>query len=72
MRVNIVAAPVLARENTSARMANRMDKNVVTTAASWGLFPKGAATKKDQLASEKPSKRWTTRIRPPLVSVKIL
>ena len=52
-------------------MANTMAKKVVTTAANWGLFPNGAATKNDQLASTDPSRIWRITIRPVLVSLKM-
>ena len=52
-------------------MANRIAQNVEATAASWGLFPKGTAMKNDQLARERPSSRWMTNTRPPLVPAKI-
>ena len=48
---------------TRARMANIMAKNVVTTAANCGLFPKGAEVKNDQLARTKPSRIWRMTIR---------
>jgi hypothetical protein len=54
---NTKAAPVLAWLKTRARIAKRTAKNVDTTAASWGLFPKGTAMKNDQLAKLKPSRR---------------
>ena len=56
---------------TRARTAKTSPKNVEATAAKWGLFPKGTETKNDQLARTKPSRRWTTRIRPAFVSAKI-
>jgi len=68
---NTKAAPVLAWLKTRARIAKRTAKNVDTTAASWGLFPKGTATKNDQLAKLKPSRRWITMISPTLVALKI-
>ena len=52
--VKIKAAPFLADLNTNAITARTMAKNVVTTAANCGLLPKGAATKKDQLARVRP------------------
>ena len=51
------AAPVLARLNTSARIAKTIARNVEATAASCGLFPNGVATKKDQLARVRPSSK---------------
>ena len=65
------AAPVLALLNTKARMAKTKERNVDATAASWGLFPKGTATKNDQLARENPRIRWMTRISPALVAEKM-
>lgn len=65
------AAPVVADLKTSAMIASRMPRNVDTTAASWGLLPKGAATKRDQLAKESPRSRWTTMIRPAFVALKM-
>ncbi len=65
------AAPVLARLNTSARMAKTMARNVEATAASCGLLPKGVATKNDQLASVRPSRRCTTMMTPTFVAVKM-
>ena len=55
--MNTKAPPELALLNTKARIANKSERNVEATAASWGLFPKGTATKKDQLAREKPRMR---------------
>lgn len=69
MIVNMKAATLPALPKTKARIANRIAKNVDTTAANWGLLPKGAATKNDQLASVSPSSRCTTRIRRTLLSV---
>ena len=69
--VKMNATPVVAFEKTSARIAKTIARNVEATAASCGLFPKGAATKKDQLASERPSRRWITNTRPAFVPVKI-
>ena len=71
MIVKMNAAPVLARLNTSASMANTIARNVEATAASCGLLPKGVATKKDQLASVRPSRRWTTMMSPTFVAVKM-
>lgn len=71
MIVKMNAAPLLARANTSARIANAMARNVDATAASCGLFPNGAATKKDQLASVSPSRRWVTMTSPTFVAVKM-
>lgn len=65
------AAPSLAFLKTSARIAKRMLSNVVVTAASWGLFPNGAAMKNDQLAKVSPRRRWTTRMRPAFDAEKI-
>jgi hypothetical protein len=65
------AAPVEADFNTNAMAARMIARKVVTTAASWGLLPKGAATKKDQLASEKPKRTWTRRMMPKLVSAQM-
>lgn len=52
--LNMNAAPLLARPNTRANIAKSIERKVVTTAASCGLLPNGAATKNDQLAKEKP------------------
>lgn len=65
------AAPFLADLNTNAITARTMDKNVVTTAASCGLFPKGAATKKDQLARVRPKRMWMMTTRPAFASAKM-
>ena len=46
------ATPVETPLNACARIANTMAINVDQTAASWGDFSKGVATKRDQLASE--------------------
>lgn len=71
MSVNTNAAPVLARANTRARIAKTIERNVDATAASCGLFPNGAATKNDQLASVKPRRRWTMMMSPTFVAVKM-
>ena len=63
------AAPELARLKTSARMAKTIARNVDATAASCGLFPKGVATKNDQLARVRPRSRWMTMTRPTFVAV---
>jgi len=47
-------------------------RQVVTTAASWGLFPKGVAMKKDQLTRERPKTIWTRRVVTMLALTKIL
>ena len=59
------------RAKTSAKIAKTIARNVDATAASCGLFPNGAATKNDQLASPSPSRRWTTIISPTFVAVKM-
>jgi len=56
---------------TRPMMANTMAKKVVSTAANWGLFPNGAATKNDQLARTNPSRTWRNTMRPALVSLKM-
>lgn len=53
------------------KMANTMERKVVTTAASCGLSPNGTATAKDQLPRTNPSRMCTTAMRAPLVSVNI-
>ena len=65
--VKIKAAPLPAWVITRAKMRNTMLSTVDTTAASCGLLPKGAATKKDQLARRSPRRTWTTRTKPTLV-----
>lgn len=55
-----------------AKTATRIEKNVEATAASWGLFPNGAATKKDQLANDNPKRILTRRRRAAFVWVQIL
>jgi len=67
---NMNSVPLLLVLMTSPKIARTMPRNVVTTAASCGLLPKGAATKKDQLARTNPRRRWTMNIRPALLSVK--
>ena len=69
--VKIKAAPFLADLNTNAITARTMAKNVVTTAANCGLLPKGAATKKDQLARVRPKRMWIITIRPVFASTKM-
>lgn len=71
MSVKIKAEPLEAFLKTRARIAKRMDSNVVVTAANWGLFPKGAAMKNDQLVKVNPRRRCTTRIRPAFDAEKI-
>ena len=71
MIVKMNAAPFPADLNTRAMIAKRIPKNVDTTAASCGLLPKGAATKKDQLARVSPRRRWTMRMSPVLEAEKI-
>lgn len=71
MRENITAVPVPALLSTRARIANTMDKKVEATAASCGLFPNGAATKKDHEARTSPSSRWTAMTSKTFVAVKI-
>ena len=69
--VKMNAAPFPADLNTSAMITKRIPKNVDTTAASCGFVPKGAATKKDQLASVSPRRRWTMRMSPVLEADKM-
>ena len=69
MIVKMNAAPVLAWLNTSARIAKTMARNVEATAASCGLLPNGVATKNDQLASVRPSRRCTTMMTPTFVAL---
>jgi len=71
MIVKIHARPELTLPRTRAKTANRIARNVDNIAANWGLFPKGTATKKDQLAKERPHKRWTAMIKGTLVAEKI-
>jgi hypothetical protein len=51
--------------------AKIMARNVDTTAASCGLFPKGTAINKDQLPRVKPNRRWVMITSPTLVALKI-
>lgn len=67
MIVKMTAPPVLRLLRTKATMARMIARNVENTAASCGDLPKGAAVKNDQLARERPSRRWTTRMRPTFV-----
>jgi hypothetical protein len=69
--VKMHATPVASLPRTCANIAKRIAKKVDTMAASCGLFPKGTATKKDQLAREKAQRRWTMRIKPALLAVKM-
>jgi hypothetical protein len=48
-----------------------MARIVEEIAASWGLFPKGAEIKNDQLANDSPNNRCTMSIKPTLVSENI-
>jgi hypothetical protein len=48
-------------------MANRTLRKVDVIAASCGLFPNGVAMKKDQLARDRPMRRWMKRTRTTLV-----
>lgn len=64
MMLNINAVPLLARGlSTKAKMAKTMERKVDATAASWGDFPNGAATKKEYEARRRPNKMWRTRMR---------
>jgi len=65
------AAPFFADLKATATMARTMAKKVVTTAASCGLFPNGAATKNDQLARERPKRTCIMTMRPTLLSAKM-
>ena len=69
--VKITAVPVLVF-STSAMTTKTMLKTVENTAASWGLLPKGAATKNDQLAKRSPRRTCTAKIKPTLVAENIL
>ena len=71
MTVYMKAVPEPTAPRTRAIIANTIAENVDTTAASCGLLPKGEATKNDQLASDRPRRRWTTKIRPAFVALKI-
>lgn len=52
-------------------IANTIARKLEATAASWGLLPKGAAIKNDQLARDRPSRRWITSTKRTWVLVKI-
>lgn len=65
------ADPLPSSPKTTPMITNKMLRNVVTTAASCGLLPKGAATKNDQLARTRPRRTCTARMRPVLVSAKM-
>lgn len=69
MIVKMNAGPFLRESNTRATTAMMIAKKVVTTAASCGLLPNGAATKNDQLARVRPKMICTMTISPMLDSV---
>ena len=69
--VNMNAIPLPAPFSTSAKIAKMNEAKTEVMADSWGLFPKGVATKNVQLASDMGSSRLTSRMIPTLVPEKI-
>lgn len=66
--MNMTPLPLVCK--TKPRTAKTIASNVDTTAANCGLFPNGAAMKKDQLPRTRPRRRCRPKMRPPLEAVK--
>jgi len=69
--VKMNAIPLPTPFSTKAKIAKTNEAKTEVMADSWGLLPKGVATKNVQLASDRGNSRLTSRMIPTLVPRKI-